>query len=73
MKKKITLKTNNHPGILMLISGLLARRGFKIETFQYVSQKNNIAKISITINFNSNFQQIIKQLKKLYDIKMITY
>jgi acetolactate synthase I/III small subunit len=77
MKKQtntiIELTVNNHSGVLSHITGLFARRGFELEGIQCNFQKGlPTIPIYLLVKQDENFNQILKQLEKLYDIVCIT-
>jgi acetolactate synthase I/III small subunit len=65
----IELKVKNHPGVMSHITGLFARRAFNLEGIlcgQIGDGDDSV--IYLLVKNDDRLEQIIKQLKKLYDI-----
>ena len=65
----IQLTVNNHPGVMSNITGLFTRRAFNLEGI-LCGRLNNTktSKMYLLVNKDNRIDQIIKQLKKLYDV-----
>ena len=76
MKEKhtIIIKVTNHPGVLAKISGLLAQRGYNIESAIAAPTENpDVYKISVVVKEDDKgIQQITKQLNKVVDTIKVT-
>lgn len=69
----IAILVENQPGILTRVASMFNRRGFNIDTLT-VSETENHAYSRITISLTGDdgtCQQIIKQLRKLYNVKEV--
>ncbi|WP_127836431.1 acetolactate synthase small subunit [Clostridium prolinivorans] len=65
----IELIVNNHPGVMTHITGLFARRAFNLEGILCGRIGDGTkSKMYLLINNDDSKEQIIKQLKKLYDV-----
>lgn len=65
----IQLTVNNHPGVMSNITGLFTRRAFNLEGILCGRLENaETSKMYLLINHDNRIDQIIKQLKKLYDV-----
>jgi len=76
MKEKhtIIIKVTNHVGVLAKISGLLAQRGYNIESAIAAPTENpDVYKISVVVKEDEKgIQQITKQLNKMVDTIKVT-
>ncbi|MCM8711362.1 ACT domain-containing protein [Clostridium sp. SYSU_GA19001] len=65
----IELIVNNHPGVMTHITGLFARRAFNLEGILCGRIGDGTkSKMYLLINDDESKDQIIKQLRKLYDV-----
>lgn len=65
----IELIVNNHPGVMTHITGLFARRAFNLEGILCGRIGDGTkSKMYLLINDDDSKDQIIKQLRKLYDV-----
>lgn len=65
----ITLTVKNHPGVMSHITGLFSRRGFNLEGIICGRiGKGKTSRIYLLVERSQNIEQIIYQLKKLYDV-----
>lgn len=65
----IELTVNNHPGVMSHITGLFARRAFNLEGILCGRVGDgSTSKIYLLVNKDDRLDQIIKQVKKLYDV-----
>jgi acetolactate synthase-1/3 small subunit len=65
----IELTVRNHPGVMSHITGLFARRAFNLEGILCGEVGDgNISKIYLLVANNELLEQIVKQVKKLYDV-----
>ncbi|SNS61742.1 acetolactate synthase-1/3 small subunit [Anaerovirgula multivorans] len=65
----IQLTVNNHAGVMSNITGLFTRRAFNLEGILCGRLKNTkTSKMYLLINNDNRIDQIVKQLKKLYDV-----
>lgn len=69
----IELLVQNHPGVMSHITGLFSRRAFNMEGI-LCSQigDGTISRMYLLVNRGEKLDQIVKQLKKLYDVTEVT-
>lgn len=66
---ELELRVNNHPGVMSHICGLFSCRAFNVEKILCLPIGNGKqSKICLSINPDSQIEQIIKQLMKLEDV-----
>lgn len=71
MQRVITLTVQNSSGVLNRITGMLAKRGFNIESITVgASETDGISKMTIVVDIanDKNSEQLTKQLHKQIDI-----
>ncbi len=73
MKQKnhtvIELIVKNHPGVMSHITGLFSRRGYNLEGILCGAIGEGSASVMyLLVNRNEQYQQVISQLEKLYDV-----
>ncbi len=65
----LELTVRNHPGVMANITGLFARRAFNLEGILCAPlPETETSRIFISLNREDNVDQIVKQLRKLYDV-----
>ena len=65
----LRLTVNNHPGVMLQICGLFARRAFNLEgIFCTAIDHGETSCIWLKVNENGKLDQVIKQLSKLEDV-----
>lgn len=65
----VELTVRNHAGVMSHITGLFARRGFNLEGILCGRvDDGSHSKIYLLVNNDDRLDQIIKQVRKLYDI-----
>jgi acetolactate synthase-1/3 small subunit len=65
----ITLKVNNHPGVITRIAGLFARRAYNLEGITcFPIGETGCSRLKLFVNHNEPLEQITGQLRKLYDV-----
>lgn len=65
----LRLTVNNHPGVMLQICGLFARRGFNLEgIFCTAIGQGDTSCIWLEVNANDKVEQVVKQLAKLEDV-----
>ena len=65
----IELLVRNHAGVMRHITGLFARRAFNLEGILCTQiGDGSTSKMYLLVKNDSSLDQIIKQLKKLYDV-----
>ncbi|MEQ8156834.1 MAG: acetolactate synthase small subunit [Clostridiaceae bacterium] len=65
----IELLVNNHPGVMSHITGLFARRAFNLEGILCGEiGDGSKSRMYLLVKDDAFLEQIIKQLKKLYDV-----
>ena len=67
MRYTITVLVQNHYGVLSKVAGLIARRGFNIESLAVgVTENPNVSRMTIAVDCDeSGIEQVEKQLNKL--------
>ena len=65
----VELVVNNHPGVMTHITGLFARRAFNLEGILcgHIGEGEK-SRMYLLVDDDDRLEQIIKQLKKLYDV-----
>jgi acetolactate synthase I/III small subunit len=65
--------TNDHPGVLVRIALIFARRGYNIESLAVSHVRDGFSRMTITSRgAPQNIEQIKKQLAKLIDVVYVT-
>ncbi|MFA5337406.1 MAG: ACT domain-containing protein [Candidatus Omnitrophota bacterium] len=65
----VELTVNNHAGVMSHITGLFSRRNFNLEGILCAPFKKSAkSHIYLIVKRDEDIEQIIKQLKKLYDV-----
>jgi acetolactate synthase-1/3 small subunit len=65
----LRLTVNNHPGVMLQICGLFARRSFNLEgIFCSAIGQGETSRIWLTVNAAGKLDQVLKQLAKLEDV-----
>ena len=65
----LRLTVNNHPGVMLQICGLFARRAFNLEgIFCTAIGRGETSRIWLTVDASDKLEQVIKQLTKLEDV-----
>ena len=68
----IELLVNNHPGVMSHINGLFARRAFNLEGILCGKiGDGTMSKMYLLVKNDDFLIQIVKQLRKLYDVKEV--
>ncbi len=68
----LRLTVNNHPGVMLQICGLFARRAFNLEGILCTAiGQGDISRIWLTVDADNKLDQIVKQLTKLEDVLAI--
>lgn len=69
----IAILVDNHSGVLTRVSSMFTRRGFNIDTLTVGETEDpNFSRITISASGDESVRrQIIKQLKKLYNVKEV--
>jgi acetolactate synthase-1/3 small subunit len=68
----LELTVNNHPGVMSHICGLFARRAFNMEGILCLpAGKGEMSRIWIKVEQNGQIGQIVKQLRKLEDVREV--
>lgn len=66
----IELTVNNHPGVMSHVTGLFARRAFNVEGILCGPVGDGSTSVMyLLVNPGDKLDQIVKQLKKLYDVR----
>ena len=70
----IELTVNNHPGVMSHITGLFSRRGFNLEGILCGKTGDGTkSRMYLLVESNSQLDQIIKQLQKLYAVLEVSF
>ena len=70
----LSLTVNNHFGVLARVSGLFGRRGYNIASLSVgpLPGDESLSRMSIETHTDApGIQQVIKQLRKLEDVKSV--
>ena len=68
----IELTVQNHAGVMSHITGLFSRRGYNLEGILCGRIGDGTqSKMYLMVERNQQFEQVIKQLNKLYDVMAI--
>jgi len=68
----IELTVNNHPGVMSHICGLFSRRAYNLEKILCFPRQNTVeSKMWLQVNEDDKLEQVIKQIKKLEDVRQI--
>lgn len=69
----IELKVRNHPGTMSHITGLFARKAFNLEGILCGQiDDGSTSRVYLLVKNDDFLEQIIKQLRKLYDVLDVT-
>jgi len=67
--KVIELTVNNHSGVMLHITGLFSRRGYNLEGILCGRiGEGKQSRMYLLVEENEQFEQVVKQLTKLYDV-----
>lgn len=70
----IELTVNNHPGVMSHICGLFSRRAYNLEKILvFPREDRRESKIWLLVDEENRLDQVIKQLKKLEDVRNLDY
>ena len=74
MKHTLSVLVENKPGVLTRVAGLVARRGFNIDSLVVAETENpDVSRMTITIDEQDQpIDQVTKQLHKLINVIKIT-
>jgi len=65
----LRLTVNNHPGVMLQICGLFARRAFNLEgIFCTAIGQGETSRIWLKVDETDKLEQVVKQLTKLEDV-----
>ncbi len=69
-KQAFSVLADNHPGVLLRMTGLFSRRGFNIDSVVACKTENpDVSRITVVVSGDEGiFTQVIRQLFKLEDI-----
>ena len=69
----VKLKVKNHPGTMSHITGLFSRRGFNLEGILCAPVNGGAeSAMYLLVRNDETLEQIVKQLRKLYDVRAVT-
>jgi acetolactate synthase-1/3 small subunit len=67
--KVIELTVHNHSGVMSHITGLFSRRGYNLEGILCGRiGEGKQSRMYLLVEENEQFEQVVKQLTKLYDV-----
>jgi len=67
------LMVRNHPGAMSHITGLFSRRGFNLEGILCAPvDGGEDSAMYLLVRNDERLEQIVKQLRKLYDVKSVS-
>lgn len=73
-KKVLKLTVDNHPGVMSHICGLFSRRAFNMEGILCIpGDDDRTSRIWIRTEGNGQREQIVKQLRKLEDVRTVGF
>jgi acetolactate synthase-1/3 small subunit len=66
----IQLTVNNHPGVMLHITGLFSRRAFNLEGILCTSNPDDRSRSTmlLLVDADGRLDQMVQQLGKLYDV-----
>jgi len=68
----VKLMVRNHPGTMSHITGLFSRRGFNLEGILCAPVDGGAdSAMYLVVRNDERLEQIVKQLRKLYDVKSV--
>jgi len=68
----VKLMVRNHPGAMSHITGLFSRRGFNLEGILCAPVDGGAdSAMYLLVKNDERLEQIVKQLRKLYDVKSV--
>ncbi len=68
----VKLSVRNHPGAMSHITGLFSRRGFNLEGILCAPVGGGEdSAMYLLVRNDERLEQIVKQLRKLYDVKSV--
>jgi len=68
----VKLTVTNHPGAMSHITGLFSRRGFNLEGILCAPVNGGAeSAMYLLVRNDERLEQIVKQLRKLYDVKSV--
>ena len=68
----VKLMVRNHPGAMSHITGLFSRRGFNLEGILCAPVDGGAdSAMYLLVRNDERLEQIVKQLRKLYDVKSV--
>jgi acetolactate synthase I/III small subunit len=68
----VKLMVKNHPGAMSHITGLFSRRGFNLEGILCAPVNDGKeSAMYLLVRNDESLEQIVKQLRKLYDVKSV--
>ncbi|MGA2641054.1 MAG: ACT domain-containing protein [Spirochaetia bacterium] len=69
----VKLMVKNHPGAMSHITGLFSRRGFNLEGILCAPVDGGAeSAMYLLVRNDERLEQIVKQLRKLYDVKSVS-
>lgn len=69
----VVLTVLNHPGVMSHVTGLFSRRAFNLEGIMVAPiGDGKKSRMYLLVKSDDRLDQILKQLKKLYDVQNVT-
>ena len=68
----VKLTVRNHPGAMSHITGLFSRRGFNLDGILCAPVDSEDSAMYLLVRNDERLEQIVKQLRKLYDVRSAT-
>lgn len=65
----LELDVNDHPGVLVHVSGLFARRGFNLDGVLCLPRGDGGARLWLKVRDDASLPQVEAQLAKLHDVR----
>lgn len=69
----IELTVNNHPGVMVHVANLFARRAFNLEGILCapLADDRSKSRMLLLVGADSRFEQVLRQLEKLHDVLVV--
>lgn len=69
----LELVVNNHPGVMSHVTGLFSRRAYNLEGIMCGHIEDGRTSVMyLLVQNNNRQQQVIRQLEKLHDVRLLT-
>lgn len=69
----IELTVRNHPGVMVHVANLFARRAFNLEGILCapLTDDRSRSRMLLLVGADSRFEQVVRQLEKLHDVLVV--